>query len=283
LKHGILTALKCVPNGADLGYWCERKLLQSLDSSSCVQLVQALLELSKEGDFTDDPPDNYEDRIWVRGPLSMLYLLQFLMEAPACQRMTSHDIIRISKACLGPACCNICVNYLNDHENHISDLTELYKGCCCHPSAALTILPTVVALPAAADVGPCQLQELLYDACLDFLSIGVFKVLMRLPAAQQLTSAEVAAVLSKLLHSHCEHRLSGPYDKFGALVRETLKLPWVQQLCADDFAAVLGYLVQQPTVDGLVAVAGQLLRHPAGQQLSSDTLAHLMQATVWEK
>jgi hypothetical protein len=66
-----------------------------------------------------------------------------------------------------------------------------------------------------------------------------------------------------------------------------LQHPVGQQLGVGDVIALLVSLVQlRPShhvSTGLIAVAGQLLQHSAGQGLSGDTLAQLLQVTVWQQ
>jgi hypothetical protein len=62
-----------------------------------------------------------------------------------------------------------------------------------------------------------------------------------------------------------------------------LQHPVGQQLSVGDTKTLLVALVQQPYLEGVFDVVGQLLQQPAGQQLSGDTLAHLMQVTVWQQ
>jgi hypothetical protein len=288
--HALLAAIKRVVKGGDLMHSPYESVIQGLDTGSCVQLVVALLQLSNQLDVSVP---------WQLGfvplgigvvpqtggiALQVLQLLCTVLQARACQHMQAGDVVRIMKACLGPAwrLCGADSIPLIPIEPH----EQCLGTCLCHPHCALLALQAVSAFPTAAQFEPGQLLEVLTEACQTPPSALVWQALLQLPAAQQMLPAQLADVLHKLLRSSCAE--STPYlghasYDVGVVVDVFLQHPVGQQLGSEDVAALLTYLVQQTLRAGLLAVAGRLLQHPAGQQLSGDALAQLMQVTVWEQ
>jgi hypothetical protein len=286
-------------------------MLQDLPASSCAKLAVALLRVTElGGGYSDDECDYAVDNEVSLEFSQVLQLLRAVLQVPACQHMQADDIMSVLKVCLGPAWCtdcmpsctkllaevgsdaNPCMHGSSQGDGSavvvepvdLSRIAESFSNCCCHQHGALMVLLTVRSLPAAAYITLDQLVALLTDACKAFASVCVWRLLMQLPAAQQLVRAQVAAVLSSLFDTCCA---KGGQDRtrgfgLGCVVGVLLQHPVGQQLTGEDVVVLCVSLVQQPFQKSLLAVVGQLLWHPAGQQLSADTLAHLMQITVWQ-
>jgi hypothetical protein len=284
LVQGMHAALRRFTVGGDLMYWDQEPGLQSLETSSCVQLVLDLLQLSSRVGSIGHLNISTMKEMGVQ----LLKLLRTLLQLPACQHMQAADVVSIIKACLSPAWDNECVNVMErmiskTGQGNLDHIAQSFEGCWCHPHCAMLTLIYVSMLPAAAAITAEQLTELLFKACQALPSVCVYEVLMQLPAARQMVPAQVAAVLRRVLDGSnaVDMRMHAGYD-VGGVVGVLFK-HLGQQLGSDEVAALLVYLVQQPPRAGLLAVAGQLLQHPAGQQLSSDALAHLVQVTVWQQ
>jgi hypothetical protein len=304
LLQGLLAAIEHVQYGGNLLVWPEEPALQALDACSCAQLVLLLLQrlpvVDRDsrsgfhglGGFPEVPV--CEDSVVGQ----LLQLLRMVLEAQACQHMQADEILDIIKASLGPAWCQFCDRFTTEdivralqYSGVVNIRTMLYIAsptgcCCCHQRAAYLALLLLPSQKAAAQINTDQLLEVLYQACPLYPSVCVWEALLQLPAAQQIAPAQVAAVLSKLLSSYCTELGYDPAAGFdvGRVVEALLRLPSGQQLSSSEGRALLMHLLQlRPSRDGLLAVAGQLLQHPAGQQLSGDTLVQLLQVTVWQK
>jgi hypothetical protein len=112
--HGMLAAIRHVrvSEGGDLMFWAQEPGLQSLDTGSCVQVLEALLQLCGE-------PHELES---AELPFQLLDLLQAVFKVPACQDMTSHDVTHVIKACIGPprVSCEKCESFMADVVTHIA-------------------------------------------------------------------------------------------------------------------------------------------------------------------
>jgi hypothetical protein len=285
LVRGILAAIKRVPHGGDLLLWDEQPGLQSLDAGSCVQLIESLLQLAGRIDVWSSGSSYYTynyDRIQEEVPAQLLGLVHALLQEPACQRMQWPVVLGIFKACLRPACSTDCIPIIERVasaacQNGIGHIVQSCTERNCHAYCALLVVFAVTALPAAADIDHEQLLELLSEACQAFPSACVWRQLMQLPAAQQMLPAELAAVLSKVVDGSCAEDMSrlAQFD-VSEVAGVLLHHPVAQQLDGGDVAALLERVAQQTHRCGLLAVAGQLLSHPASVSMTCDATCRLL-------